>query len=176
MHLLAAVLILLAGLLPFGRAVAAERFVGADASAKAGAYIDARLGYASDYTPGTLAVDYVKVYDGAFVTQVRFSPSRGHQVVLGKMLSARAGSGAMCAEFRVIVERFTTDSLERLERDKSGVRLHVDSVDTIRGTICVLQPLDISVEIAEVRLALPADHAAFATPFAVGAGPGGGGI
>jgi hypothetical protein len=171
MRLLAAILILLAG-----DAAAAERFVGADASAKAGAYIDARLGYASDYTPGMLAVDYVKVYDGAFVTQVRFSPSRGHQVVLGKMLTARAGDGARCAEFRVIVERFTADSLARLERDKSGVKLFVDSVDTVRGTICVLQPLDISVEIAEVRLALPADHQAFASPFAIGAGPGGGGI
>jgi hypothetical protein len=174
MRALAAVLILLA--CPAGPAAAAERFIGTDASVQAGAYIDARLGYASDYTPGTLAVDYVKVYDGAFVTQVRFSPSRGHQVVLGKMLSARADSGAKCAEFRVIVERFTADSLARLERDKSGVRLYVNSMDTIRGTICVLQPLDISVEIAEVRLALPAGHAAFATPYAISSGPGGGGI
>jgi hypothetical protein len=171
MRALAVVLTLLAG-----QAAAAERFTGADASSQAGAYIDARLGYASDYTPGKLAVDYAKVYDGAFVTTVRFSPSRGHQVVLGKMLSQRAGSGALCAEFRVIVERFTPDSLARLERDKSGVRLHVDSVDTIRATICVLQPLDISVDIADVRLALPADHAAFASPFAIGGGPGGGGI
>jgi hypothetical protein len=172
MRLLAALLLLLAW-----PVAAAERFIGADASALAGAYIDARLGYPSDYTPGKLAVDYVKVYEGAFLTSVRFSPSRGHQVVLGKALNERARSGATCAEFRVIVERFSSESLARLERDKSGVSLQVASVDTIRGTICVLQPADISVEIAEVRLALPADHSAFARPFAIGgAGPGGGGI
>jgi hypothetical protein len=171
MRILAVLLMLLAW-----PVAAAERFVGADASAQAGAYIDSRIGYPPDYTPGKLAVDYVKVYDGAFLTFVRFSPSQGHQVVLGKSLSERARSGAVCADFRVVVERFTTESLERLERDKSGVKLQVASMDTVRGTICVLQPADISVEIADVKMALPADHAAFASPFAIGAGPGGGGI
>jgi hypothetical protein len=172
MRLLAALLVLLA--LP---AAAAERFVGNDASTSAGAYIDSAIGYPDDYTPGRLAVDYIGVYDGAFVTQVRFTPSRGHQVVLGKGFNARIGNGATCADFRIIVERFSAASLEKLERDKSGVKLEVASIDTVRGVICRLTPKDISVEIAEVKLALPADWAAFATPFAIGgAVSGGGGI
>jgi hypothetical protein len=155
-------------------ASAAERFTGDDASISAGAYIDKAIGYPSDYTPGRLAVDYVGVYGGAFVTQVRFTPSNGHQVVLGKGFNALAGSGATCADFRIIVERFSAASLEKLERDKSNVRLEVASVDTVRGVICRLTPKDISVEVAEIRLALPADWAAFASPFAISRDAGGG--
>ena len=157
-------------------ASAAERFTGVEAAQSAGAYIDKALGYGSDYTPGRLAVDYVRVYDGGFMTTVRFSPSRGHQVVLGKSRNERIRSGAACAEFRVVVERFTAESLARLERDKSGVIMQVDVVDTVRGTICLLTPADITVSIGEVKLALPADHSAFAAPFALATGGGGGGI
>jgi hypothetical protein len=171
MRLLAALLVLLA--LP---AAAAERFVGADAPTRAGAYIDAKIGYPTDYTPGRLAVDYVGLYGGAFVTQVRFTPSNGHQVVLGKGFDARARDGATCADFRIVVERFSAASLEKLEREKSGVRLDVVSVDTVRGVICRLTPKDISVDISEVRLALPGGWAAFASPFALAAADGGGGI
>lgn len=163
MRLLAALLVLLA--LP---ASAAERFVGDAASVSAGAYIDAKLGYPADYAPGRLAIDYVAVYGGGFLTQVRFTPSNGHQVLLGKGLNEQRASGAVCADFRIIVEKFTSESLEKLERDKSGVRLYVGSVDTVRGVICRLTPKDISVEIDEVKLALPAGWAAFASPFAVG--------
>lgn len=172
MRLLAALVVLLA--LP---AAAAERFVGNDAPITAGAYIDQAIGYPTDYTPGRLAVDYIGVYAGAFLTQIRFTPSRGHQVVLGKGFNALAGNGATCADFRIIVERFSAASLEKLERERSNVKLDVASVDTVRGVICRLTPKDISVEIAEVKLALPANWAAFATPFAVGgARAGGGGI
>ncbi|MSP47961.1 MAG: hypothetical protein EXQ95_01415 [Alphaproteobacteria bacterium] len=171
MRLLAALLVLLA--LP---AAAAERFIGTDAPATAGAYIDSVIGYPADYTPGRLAVDYVGVYGGAFLTQVRFTPSNGHQVVLGKGLNALAANGATCADFRIIIEKFTTESLEKLERDKSGVQLQVSTFDTVRGVICRLTPKDISVEIAEIKLALPAGWVAFASPFAFGAGAVGGGI
>jgi len=171
MRLAAAFLVLLA--LP---AAAAERFTGDDASTSAGAYIDKTIGYPSDYTPGRLAVDYVGVYEGAFVTQVRFTPSRGHQVVLGKSFNERKTDGAACADFRIIVERFSAASLEKLERDKSGVRLEVASIDTVSGIICRLTPKDISVEIAEVKLAMPADWAAFASPYAIIRGDTGGGI
>ncbi|MBM3547159.1 MAG: hypothetical protein FJX54_09400 [Alphaproteobacteria bacterium] len=171
MRLIAALLVLLA--LP---ASAAERFTGDDASISAGAYIDKAIGYPNDYTPGRLAVDYIGVYEGAFVTQVRFTPSRGHQVVLGKGFNERKTDGAACADFRIIVERFSAASLEKLERDRSGVKMEVSSVDTVRGVICRLTPRDISVEIAEVKLALPADRAAFANPFAIHRGDVGGGI
>ena len=169
MRLIAALLALVS--LP---ASAVERFIGDDASISAGAYIDSAIGYPNDYTPGRLAVDYVGVYEGAFVTQVRFTPSRGHQVVLGKGFNERTGNGAACADFRIIVERFSAASLEKLERDKSNVKLEVASMDTVRGVICRLTPKDISVEIAEVKLALPADRAAFATPFAISRASGGG--
>ncbi len=173
MRLLAVLMVLLA--LP---ADAAERFVGADAAGSAAAYIDSRISYPSDYTPGGLAVAYVGVYGGAFMTQIRFTPSRGHQVVLGKGLNAKAANGAICADFRIVVEKFTAESLDRLERDKSGVQLQVSSMDTVSGVICQLTPKDISVEIAEVKLALPGGWAAFASPFAFGTGAvgGGGGI
>ncbi len=170
MRLLAVLMVLLA--LP---AEAAERFVGADAAGSAAAYIDSRISYPSDYTPGGLAVAYVGVYGGAFMTQIRFTPSRGHQVVLGKGLNAKAANGAVCADFRIVVEKFTAESLDRLERDKSGVQLQVSSIDTVSGVICQLTPKDISVEIAEVKLALPGGWAAFASPFALGIGAGGGG-
>lgn len=172
MRLIAALLVLLA--FP---ASAAERFVGDAASTSAGAFIDATLGYPADYTPGRLAIDYVGVYGGGFLTQVRFTPSNGHQVLLGKGLNEQRASGAICADFRIIVEKFTSESLEKLERDKSGVQLHVSTVDTVKGVICRLTPKDISVEIAEVKLSVPAGWAAFASPFAVGGGASvGGGI
>ena len=171
MRLFAALLVLTT--LP---ASAAERFVGADAAVSAAAYIDKTLGYPSDYAPGRLAVDYVGVYDGAFMTQIRFTPSNGHQVVLGKGLNARARDGANCADFRIIVEKFSAESLQRLERDKSNVQLHVDTVDSVRGVICVLTPKDISVEIGEITMAHPAGWSAFASPFGVAPAAVGGGI
>ncbi len=171
MRIVAAFLVLLA--LP---ASAAERFTGDAASTSAGAFIDSKIGYPADYTPGRLAIEYVAVYGGGFLTQVRFTPSNGHQVLLGKGLNEQKASGAVCADFRIIVEKFTAESLERLERDRSGVRLDVATVDTVSGVICRLTPKDISVEIAEVKLELPAGWAAFASPFAVkgGAAIGGG--
>jgi len=171
MRLPAALLVLLA--FPVS---AAERFTGDTAATSAGAYIDEKIGYPADYTPGRLAIDYVAVYGGGFLTQVRFTPSNGHQVLLGKGLNERRASGAVCADFRIIVEKFTPESLEKLERDRSGVRLDVATVDTVSGVICRLTPKDISVEIAEVQLERPAGWAAFASPFAVkgGASIGGG--
>ena len=171
MRLLAAFVVLLA--LP---ATAAERFVGADAALSAAAYIDRTLSYPSDYTPGKLAVEYVGVYDGAFMTQIRFTPSNGHQVVLGKGLNARARDGSNCADFRIIVEKFSAESLATLERDKSNVPLFVDSVDSVRGIICVLTPKDISVDIDEITVARPAGWAAFASPFAIAPAAVGGGL
>lgn len=158
-------------------AAAETRFQGADAVAAAGRFIDDAIAYGSDYDPGRVAVEFVTAYEWSFMTNARFAPSRGHQVVLSKGPTEAGADGAACAGFRVTVEHFSADSLAALAREPLRAVLAVDRVDTIHGTICRRGRDDVRVDVTEVTLARAGGgRGAFATPFSTGPGAEAGGI
>lgn len=162
-------------LLLTGPAAAAKRFTGSDALARAGAFISANLKYPeSYYDPGRLAVQLVEVYRGAFMSNVRFRPSLGHQVVLSKGLNEfDAMEDSQCADFRLTVERFSEKSLKDLEDGVTGQKLQIDSSDTIFGSICVRNAGDVTVDIRALALQQTGEgRTAFNRPFGFG-GAGG---
>lgn len=155
-------------------AEAARRFTGATALSDAGAYISASLAYPkSYYDPGRLAVQLVEVYRGAFMSNVRFRPSLGHQVVLSKGMNRHdAMEDSQCADFRLTVERFSASSLGALAAGEAGP-LAIDSMDTIFGSICLRSARDVTVDIRSLLLDQPSrGRTAFNRPFGFG-GAGG---
>ncbi|MFN3460150.1 MAG: hypothetical protein ACK4ZN_03980 [Oceanibaculum sp.] len=155
-------------------AQAAKRFTGAAALSEAGAYISASLAYPqSYYDPGRLAVQLVEVYRGAFMSNVRFRPSLGHQVVLSKGLNQHDPmEDGQCADFRLTVERFSAHSLGALAAGETGP-LAIDSTDTIFGSICLRSARDVTVDIRSLSLDQPGEgRTAFNRPFGFG-GSGG---
>ncbi|KZD03520.1 hypothetical protein [Oceanibaculum pacificum] len=167
-------LALLASMLAASPAHAAKRFTGSDALAQAGAYISANLKYPEGYyDPGRLAVQLVEVYRGAFMSNVRFRPSLGHQVVLSKGLNAfDTMEDSWCADFRLTVERFSQQSLKDLAEGAIGP-LRIDSSDSVMGSICVRHAGDVTVDIRSLTLQQTGgDRVAFNRPFGFG-GAGG---
>jgi len=153
----------------------AERFDGPDAQRAAGDFLSDLLSYGDDYSPGLLAVRYVPVFDRAFATIVRFTPSRGHQVVMGKAQNRPdLVAGGSCAAFRLVVEHFTAETLEGLALARQDMRIAVEREDVVQADVCVAAAGDaVRVEVQEVVAGAPAaGRTAFGVPFAEG--PAGG--
>jgi hypothetical protein len=166
---------LLAGTASIAAAQPATRFEGTKALEEAARFINRSIGYEFAYDPGRLAILYVPAYQGLTATIVRFSPSDGHQVLFAKgYTKARPDRGGVCAEFQIIIEKFTSDSLEALERDRSGVTMRVAAMDRVAGEICWRDREDMTVGLAGAQRNEPRNAAeAFSYPFAFGASDGG---
>jgi hypothetical protein len=155
-------------------AASTERFEGPGAQQAAGDFLSGLLSYGDDYSPGLLAVRYVPVYDRAFATIVRFSPSRGHQVVMGKLQNRPdLEAGGSCAGFRLVVEHFTTETMDGLARAMQGTRIAVEREDVVQADVCVAADGAVRVRVEEVVAGAPAaGRTAFGIPFAQGADGG----
>jgi hypothetical protein len=151
-------------------AASTERFEGPGAQQAAGDFLSGLLSYGDEYSPGLLAVRYVPVYDRAFATIVRFAPSRGHQVVMGKLQNRPdLEAGGSCASFRLVVEHFTTETLDGLARARQDTRIAVEREDVVRADVCVAVSGSVRVEVKEVVAGAPAEgRTAFGIPFAQG--------
>ncbi|MCR9257655.1 MAG: hypothetical protein NXI16_16345 [Alphaproteobacteria bacterium] len=156
-------------------AEAAKRFTGAAAPDQAGAYITGHLAdYPDDYSPGTLLIGYMQVYDGSFMSNVRFAPSLGHQVVVGKTKSHDDDlEGGACASFQVVVEHFKDSTLDTLRRGALDAPIEINRSDELYGRMCMRSKTDFTVEIRRVSLDVAADRKAFTIPFSFSSGGGG---
>lgn len=165
---------LIGGAMP-GPAEAAQRFTGQTAQMKAGAYITGHLdAYPDDYSPGYLLIRYLTVYEGAFMSNVRFAPSLGHQVVVGKSISTDDDlEGGDCASFQVVVEHFTGETLDTLERGVMEAPILIERSDELYGRMCARSEQDFTVEIRRVQLNVAQNRKAFSIPFSfIGTGGG----
>lgn len=147
-------------------------FIGPAAVGQAGQFITAALGYAHDYDPGRVVVEFVPLFERAFITSARFAPSLGHQVVLSKGENETDHEGLACAGFRITIEVFTAESLSTLARRPESGGLRVEHSDTVRGRVCVGVER-VRVHLEDVSLArVEAGRPSFASPFAANTGGG----
>jgi len=127
---------------------AEERFRGSTAQQDAGRVLNRALGYAHAYDPGWVAVAYIDKFAGAVLTVLRFSPEEGHQVVYVKKGSERdPATGRICADLRLLHERFTDESLAELFYKKSNVEVRVAQWSLLDGRVCLSGPEDVSVAV-----------------------------
>jgi len=156
-------------------AEAAKRFTGATAHDEAGAYITRHLAdYPDDYSPGYLLIGYLQVYNGSFMSNVRFAPSLGHQVVVGKTKSLDDSlEGGACASFQVVVEHFTEETLDTLARGVLEAPIEIHQADELYGRMCMRSETDFTVEIRRVRMDVAQERKAFTIPFSFTGGGGG---
>lgn len=149
-----------------------QSFAGPSAVDQAGRFISAAIGYAHDYDPGRVIVEFIPVFERAFITSARFSPSLGHQVIVSKGENEVDGEGRACAGFRITIEIFTTESLANLQRRPESGGLRVERSDTVRGRVCIGGDR-IGVRLDDVVLArVEAGRPSFASPYAANAGGG----
>lgn len=146
-------------------------FSGPLAVGEAGQFITAAIGYTHDYDPGRVVIEFIPVFERAFITSALFSPARGHQVILSKGEN-EVQHGDACAGFRITVEIFTRESLRHLEGHPDNGGLRVERSDTVRGRVCI-NALRIRVQLEDVALARLEDgRPSFASPYAANVGGG----
>lgn len=137
---------------------AEERFVGPTAQELAGRALNRALGYDYAYDAGTVAVGYVDKFAGSVLTILRFSPEDGHQVVYVKKGSERnAATGHICADLKLLYERFTEASQAELFYKKSNVAIHVASWSSVDGRVCLAGPNDVTVSVTDLLRDQPGD-------------------
>jgi len=125
-----------------------ERFTGTSAQLQAGRALNRALGYDYAYDAGSVAVGYIDKFAGAVLTVLRFSPEDGHQVIYVKRGSEHdPATGSICADLRLLHERFTEESQAELFYKKSNVDVRVASWSLLDGRVCLTGPDDVTVRV-----------------------------
>lgn len=127
---------------------AEERFTGAKAQEQAGRALNQALGYDFAYDAGSVAVGYIDKFAGSVLTVLRFSPEDGHQVIYVKRGSERdPTTGRICADLRLLHERFTEESQAELFYKKSNVDVRIATWSLLDGRVCLTGPNDVTVSV-----------------------------
>lgn len=141
-----------------GAQAAEERFVGGRAQEQAGRALNRALGYDYAYDAGAVAVGYIDKFAGSVLTVLRFSPEDGHQVIYVKRGSEHdPATGRICADLRLLHERFTEESQAELFYKKSNVVVRIAQWSLLDGRVCLTGPNDVTVSVTGLLRDQPGD-------------------